>query len=117
VGSSDIKSYYRDCYKAPRYEHHDIASVQLDTSFGSYTAEMSSSQVPTSPPTDADSARTIVYDPNDPFWRDTDDDDDDMDFVPAETGSEDAGDAEDAEGELSFHGMYQQKLRELHFVC
>ncbi|RMZ72138.1 wd repeat [Pyrenophora seminiperda CCB06] len=67
----------------------------------SYTAEMSSSQVPTSPPTDEDAARTIVYDPNDPFWRDTDeDDDDDMDFVPAETGSEDA---EDGEGELSFH--------------
>ncbi|KAE8835508.1 hypothetical protein HRS9122_07778 [Pyrenophora teres f. teres] len=63
---------------------------------------MSSSQVPTSPPNDEDSARTIVYDPNDPFWRDTDDDDDDddMDFVPAETGSENA---DDGEGELSFH--------------
>ena len=66
---------------------------------------MSSSHIPTSPPTDEDSARTIVYDPNDPFWRDTDDDDDDddMDFVPAETGSENA---EDGEGDLSFHGMH-----------
>ncbi|KAF1941516.1 WD repeat-containing protein-like protein 23 [Clathrospora elynae] len=61
---------------------------------------MSSSQAPTSPPNDDETPRTIVYDPNDPFWRDTDDDDDDMDFVPAEEGSMQG---EDEEGDLSFH--------------
>ncbi|KAI4956128.1 hypothetical protein J4E91_000338 [Alternaria rosae] len=61
---------------------------------------MSSSHAPTSPPTEEDTARTIVYDPNDPFWRDTEDDDDDMDFVPAEEGTDDN---EDGEGDLSFH--------------
>ena len=63
---------------------------------------MSSSYVPTSPPSDFDNARTIVYDPNDPFWRDTEDDDDDMDFVPAE----DNNDGEDEEGDTSFHGIF-----------
>lgn len=63
---------------------------------------MSSSHAPTSPPTEEDTARTIVYDPNDPFWRDTEDDDDDMDFVPAEEGTDDN---EDGEGDLSFHGI------------
>lgn len=59
---------------------------------------MSSSNAPTSPPGETDEARTITYDPNDPFWRDTeDDDDDDMDYVPAEGGSDD-------ELEISFHG-------------
>ncbi|KNG47495.1 WD40 repeat-like protein [Stemphylium lycopersici] len=61
---------------------------------------MSSSQVPTSPPTEEDTARTIVYDPTDPFWRDTEDDDDDMDFLPAEEGSDEV---EDGEGDTSFH--------------
>ena len=64
---------------------------------------MSASQVPTSPPSELDNARTIVYDPNDPFWRDTEDDDDDMDFVPAEEGHDDD---EEGEGDSSFHGIY-----------
>jgi WD repeat-containing protein 23 len=63
---------------------------------------MSSSQAPTSPPSEGDDARTIVYDPNDPFWRDTEDDDDDMDYQPALTGSEDNA---DGDGDISFHGM------------
>jgi len=62
---------------------------------------MSSSQAPTSPPNESGDPQTIVYDPNDPFWRDTDDDDDDMDYQPAEGGS---GEDEDEEGDLSFHG-------------
>jgi WD repeat-containing protein 23 len=64
---------------------------------------MSSSQVPTSPPSDSGDPSTILYDPNDPFWRDTEDDDDDMDYQPAEDGSDED---EDAEGDLSFHGRY-----------
>ncbi|KAF1838815.1 WD40 repeat-like protein [Decorospora gaudefroyi] len=56
---------------------------------------MSSSHALTSPPTDEETPRTIAYDPNDPFWRDAEDDDDDMDFVPAEESSE--------EGDSSFH--------------
>jgi WD repeat-containing protein 23 len=63
---------------------------------------MSSSHAPTSPPTDEDIPRTIIYDPNDPFWRDTEDDDDDTNYVPAEEGSDEG---EDEEGELSFHGI------------
>jgi WD repeat-containing protein 23 len=70
---------------------------------------MSSSQVPTSPPSDGGDPRTIVYDPNDPFWRDTEDDDDDMDYQPAEGGSDED---EDAEGELSFHGRYASSSSE-----
>lgn len=62
---------------------------------------MSSSQIPTSPPGDDELPRTIVYDPNNPFWRDTEDDDDDMDFVAAEGGSEE----DDEEGDISFHGI------------
>lgn len=62
---------------------------------------MSSSQAPTSPPTEGEDPRTIVYDPNDPFWRDTEDDDDDMDYQPAEGGSSEED--EDQEGDLSFH--------------
>ncbi|KAH8710181.1 WD40-repeat-containing domain protein [Phaeosphaeriaceae sp. PMI808] len=61
---------------------------------------MNSSEAPTSPPDEGGDARTIVYDPNDPFWRDTDEDDDDTDYQPAEGGSEDD---EDEEGDLSFH--------------
>jgi WD repeat-containing protein 23 len=64
---------------------------------------MSSSQVPTSPPSEGGDAPTIVYDPNDPFWRDTEDDDDDMDYVPARGGSEED---EDEEADLSFHGRH-----------
>lgn len=60
---------------------------------------MSSSRAPNSPPDDADTPRTIVYDPNDAFWQDIDDDDD-MDFVPAQNGSED----EDEGADMSFHG-------------
>jgi WD repeat-containing protein 23 len=68
---------------------------------------MSSPNAPSSPPADEEIPRTIVYDPNDPFWRDTEDDDDDMDFVPAEEGGSD--EAEDEEGDLSFHGMYMSE--------
>jgi WD repeat-containing protein 23 len=64
---------------------------------------MTSSHAPTSPPTEEDPARTIAYDPSDPFWRDTEDDDDDMDFVPAEEGTDDN---EEGEADLSFHGIY-----------
>jgi WD repeat-containing protein 23 len=63
---------------------------------------MSSSHVPTSPPGDGEDPRTIVYDPSDPFWRDTEDDDD-MDYQPALGGSEDD---EDGDGDVSFHGMW-----------
>jgi WD repeat-containing protein 23 len=68
---------------------------------------MSSSNDPTSPPSEGAEAPTIVYDPNDPFWRDTEDDDDDMDFQPAEGGSE------DEEGDISFHGAH---IRFLIFI-
>ncbi|KAH8638603.1 WD40 repeat-like protein [Alternaria alternata] len=62
---------------------------------------MSSSHAPTSPPAEDDPARTIVYDPSDPFWRETDDEyDDDMDFVPAEEGTDDN---DEGEADLSFH--------------
>jgi WD repeat-containing protein 23 len=72
---------------------------------------MSSSQAPTSPPNEGGEPRTIVYDPSDPFWRDTDDDDDDMDYQPAEGGSEED---EDGEGDLSFHGKDQSFDCQLH---
>jgi WD repeat-containing protein 23 len=65
---------------------------------------MSSSHPPTSPPSEDTNATAVVYDPSDPFWRDTDDDDD-MDFEIAEEGSEETAD----EGEsLSFHGMLNE---------
>jgi WD repeat-containing protein 23 len=64
-------------------------------------AIMSSSHAPTSPPSETEDPRTIVYDPNDPFWRDTEDDDDDMDYLPAEGGSETEV---DEEGNMHFHG-------------
>jgi WD repeat-containing protein 23 len=63
---------------------------------------MSSSHAPTSPPSEGGEPGAIVYDPTDPFWRDTEDDDDDMDYHPAVGGSE--GD-EDEEGTISFHGL------------
>jgi DDB1- and CUL4-associated factor 11 len=45
--------------------------------------------------------RTIVYDPNDPFWRD---DDDDIDYDPqAGHGDEDEEDSAD-ELDFPFHG-------------
>jgi WD repeat-containing protein 23 len=66
---------------------------------------MSSSHAPTSPPSEPDNSRTIVYDPNDPFWRDTEDDDDDMDYMPAEEGT---NDGEDEEGDTSFHDAAEQ---------
>jgi WD repeat-containing protein 23 len=67
---------------------------------------MSSSHAPTSPPSDGDDARTVTYDPNDPFWRETEteeDDDDDMEFIPASQGSEEEG---DDDLDISFHGIY-----------
>lgn len=66
---------------------------------------MSSSHAPTSPPSDADDARTVTYDPSDPFWRETEteeDDDDDMEYNPTSQGSEEEG---DDDLEISFHGM------------
>lgn len=67
---------------------------------------MTSSNDPLSLPLNDDELpRTIIYDPNDPFWRDTEDDDnddDDMDFVPAMGGSED----DEEEGDVNFHGRY-----------
>lgn len=62
---------------------------------------MSSSHAPNSPPAGSEDPRTIVYDPTDPFWQDTEDDDDDMDYLPAEDGEDE--DDED-EGNTSFHG-------------
>lgn len=62
---------------------------------------MSSSQDPRETPSEADDPRTIVYDPTDPFWQDTEDDHDDMDFFPAETGSEED---ESDDFETHFHG-------------
>ncbi|EAT92261.2 hypothetical protein SNOG_00766 [Parastagonospora nodorum SN15] len=73
---------------------------------------MSSSQAPTSPPNEREDPQTVVYDPNDPFWRDTDDDDDDMDYQPAEGGSEED---EDGEEDLSFHDA-AERLNDLSGV-
>jgi WD repeat-containing protein 23 len=71
---------------------------------------MSSSHAPTSPPSEGDDARTITYDPNDPFWRETEteEDDDDMEYIPASGGSDGEG---DDDLEISFHGTLQQSLR------
>lgn len=71
---------------------------------------MSSSHAPTSPPSEPDNSRTIVYDPNDPFWRDTEDDDDDMDYMPAEEGN---SHGEDEEGDTSFHGTFSARTSSL----
>ena len=62
--------------------------------------------MPANPPGNEETPRTIVYDPTDPFWQDTEDDDDDMDFVPAREGSTEV---EDEEGDLSFHGRHLLK--------
>lgn len=62
---------------------------------------MSSSRSPQDILSEDDDPRTIVYDPNDPFWHDTEDDNDDMDYVPAPGDSEDD---DDDDGELNFHG-------------
>lgn len=67
-----------------------------------YPAVMSASQSPGYIPSEEDDPRTIVYDPSDPFWHDTEDDNDDMEYVPAPGDSEDN---EDDEDELDFHGM------------
>lgn len=64
---------------------------------------MSAARVPTSPPREVDDPRTIAYDPNDPFWRDTEDDDDDMDYEPAVGGESEVD--EDGDGDVSFHGI------------
>lgn len=65
---------------------------------------MSSSHAPTSPPSEGDDARTITYDPSDPFWRETEteDDDDDIEYMPASGGSDEEG---DDDIEISFHGI------------
>jgi hypothetical protein len=75
---------------------------------------MSFPNAPTSPLADEEIPRTIVYDPDDPFWRDTEDDDDDMDFVPAEEGGSDG--AEYEEGDLAFHGMYMPRVYMLLYI-
>jgi len=72
---------------------------------------MSSSHAPTSPPSEGDDARTVTYDPSDPFWRETEteeDDDDDMEFIPASQGSDGEG---DDDVEISFHGTQQSLLK------
>ena len=74
---------------------------------------MSSSHAPTSPPSDGDDARTITYDPNDPFWRETEteeDDDDDMEYIPASQGSDEEG---DDDVDISFHGMQECAQQDL----
>jgi WD repeat-containing protein 23 len=50
-----------------------------------------------------DDPRTIFYDPNDPFWQDTEDDHDDMEYVPA------PGDSEEEDG-LNFHGAHPKAV-------
>jgi hypothetical protein len=77
--------------------HRRISPVSFNS------AAMSSSHAPTSPPSEGGDPQTVVYDPRDPFWRDTEDDDDDMDYQPAVGGSEED---EDEEGDISFHGKY-----------
>jgi WD repeat-containing protein 23 len=62
---------------------------------------MSASQSPDNLAGEDNDPRTIVYDPTDPFWHDTEEDDDDMDYMPAPGESQD----EDDDGELYFHGM------------
>jgi WD repeat-containing protein 23 len=51
-----------------------------------------------------DDPRTIFYDPNDPFWQDTEDDHDDMEYVPA------PGDSEEEEDGLNFHGAHPKAV-------
>lgn len=71
---------------------------------------MSASRSPQDVPSETDDPRTVAYDPNDPFWHDTEDDDDDIDYVPAPGGSED----EDEEGDsadLTFHGGLSRKRK------
>ena len=61
---------------------------------------MSGSQQPFVPVSDDDEPSTVVYDPTDQFWQDTDNDDDDMDYVPAIGDSQD----EEDDTDLFFHG-------------
>ncbi|KAL5398913.1 hypothetical protein PMIN04_009478 [Paraphaeosphaeria minitans] len=60
---------------------------------------MSSSQDPRDTPSEQDDPRTIIYDPTDPFWQDTEDDNDDMDYFPAEGGSGE-DESEDIDGQF-----------------
>ena len=64
---------------------------------------MSASQSPLPTTSEDDIPRTIIYDPTDPFWNDTEDDDDDMDYMPAPGDSQDE---DDEDADLSFHGGY-----------
>ncbi|PSN70259.1 WD40 repeat-like protein [Corynespora cassiicola Philippines] len=61
---------------------------------------MSASQTPGNLPDEEEDPRTIVYDPADPFWHDTEEDDDDIDYQPAPGDDEDEDEDED---ELHFH--------------
>jgi len=74
---------------------------------------MSSSHAPSIPPSEEDDARTVTYDPNDPFWRETEteeDDDDDMEYIPASQGTDEEGNDDDLE--ISFHGTsYNEFVR------
>ena len=62
---------------------------------------MSSSRSPQDVPGEEDDPRTIVYDPTDPFWQDTEDDNDDMDYFPARGGSQEE---EGGDTDVQFHG-------------
>jgi len=63
---------------------------------------MSSPGSPPRDPREVDDPRTVIYDPNDLFWQDTEDDNDDMDYFPAEGDTENG--EEEEEEETDFHG-------------
>lgn len=74
---------------------------------------MSASRSPQDVPSSEDDSPSIAYDPNDPFWRDTDDDD--IDYVPALGGSEDE---EGESADLTFHGGRSRKHEtSIHHEC
>jgi DDB1- and CUL4-associated factor 11 len=62
---------------------------------------MSASQSPSHLTSEDEEPRTVIYDPTDPFWHDTEDDDDDMDYEPAPGESQDE---DDEDGDINFHG-------------
>lgn len=66
---------------------------------------MSDPRVPENAVSEDDGPRTIVYDPTDPFWQDTEEDDDDMEYMPA-PGDSDEEEEEDDDGEIDFHGTF-----------
>ena len=55
-----------------------------------------------------DEAPAIVYDPNDPFWDDSEGgDDDDIDYLPAQDDIDSEDEGDDDEGTTLFHGIGQ----------